>query len=55
MTANPPNRRPEPPSGLPSNVEFGLGEGANVLYVTVDQSLYRIRLKVRGFHRQHGR
>ncbi len=45
---------PENPSGLPSNVEFGLGEDSNVLYVTVDQSLYRIRLKARGHHRQHG-
>ena len=44
---------PVPPSGLPSNVEFGLGEDANSLYVTVDQSLYRIRLKARGHHRQH--
>ena len=44
---------PETPSGLPSNVEFGIGDEANVLYVTVDQSLYRIRLKARGFHRQH--
>ncbi len=44
---------PAAPSGLPSNVEFGLGEDSNVLYVTVDQSLYRIRLKARGHHRQH--
>ena len=42
-------------SGLPSNVEFGLGADSNVLYVTVDQSLYRIRLKTQGFHRQHRR
>lgn len=42
------------PSGLPSNVEFGLGEDSNVLYVTVDQSLYRIRLIALGYHRQHG-
>ena len=46
---------PETPTGLPSNVEFGLGEDANVLYVTVDQSLYRIRIKKRGYHRQHQR
>ena len=44
---------PAVPSGLPSNVEFGLGADSNVLYVTVDLSLYRIRLKVRGYHRQH--
>lgn len=46
---------PATPTGLPSNVEFGLGADINVLYVTVDQSLYRIRLKARGFHRQHRR
>lgn len=46
---------PATPTGLPSNVEFGLGEDINVLYVTVDQSLYRIRLKARGYHRQHMR
>ena len=46
---------PEAPTGLPSNVEFGLGADSNVLYVTVDQSLYRIRLKARGYHRQHRR
>ncbi len=46
---------PATPAGLPSNVEFGLGTDINVLYVTVDQSLYRIRLKARGFHRQHRR
>ena len=44
---------PGTPTGLPSNVEFGLGEGGNFLYVTVDQSLYRIKLKVRGYHRQY--
>ena len=40
--------------GLPSNVEFGLGPEAHVLYITVDKSLYRIPLKTRGFHRQYG-
>ena len=39
--------------GMPSNVEFGLGDELNVLYVTVDTSLYRIRLKSNGFHRQY--
>jgi len=42
-----------PPKGLPSNVEFGLGGEINMLYVTVDTSLYRIRLKSRGYHRQY--
>jgi gluconolactonase len=36
------------PVGLPSNVEFGIGPESNVLYVTVDTSLYRIRLKIAG-------
>ena len=40
--------------GLPSNVEFGVGPEKNRLYITVDKSLYRIRLKVKGFHVQYG-
>lgn len=36
--------------GIPSNVEFGAGDESNMLYVTVDKNLYRIRLKTRGFH-----
>jgi gluconolactonase len=36
--------------GIPSNVEFGIGGDSNVLYITIDKSLYRIRLKTRGFH-----
>jgi len=40
-------------TGLPSNVEFGIGKDRNVLYVTVDKSLYRIRLKTRGWHVQY--
>ncbi|MEQ8791543.1 MAG: SMP-30/gluconolactonase/LRE family protein [Pirellulaceae bacterium] len=43
-----------PPVGLPSNVEFGIGDDADMLYVTVDKSLYRIRLKAKGFHAQYG-
>lgn len=39
-----------PAKGLPSNVEFGVGEDSNVLYVTVDFSLYRIRLNANGYH-----
>lgn len=42
-----------PPVGLPSNVEFGIGEESNVLYVTVDMSLYRIPLLVNGYHVQY--
>lgn len=39
--------------GLPSNVEFGIGKDSNTLYVTVDTSLYRIRLRTEGFHVQY--
>jgi gluconolactonase len=38
--------------GIPSNVEFGIGDDSNMLYITIDKSLYRIRLKTRGFHPQ---
>ena len=41
-----------PGKGFPSNVEFGVGEGKNMLYVTVDLSLYRIKLNARGYHPQ---
>jgi gluconolactonase len=43
----------KPVTGLPSNVEFGLGDEINVLYVTIDTSLYRIPLKARGHHVQY--
>jgi gluconolactonase len=46
------NQTAAEPIGLPSNVEFGIGSELNVLYVTVDKSLYRIRLKASGYHRQ---
>jgi sugar lactone lactonase YvrE len=42
-----------PPVGLPSNVEFGIGKDRHVLYITVDTSLYRIPLKVNGYHAQY--
>jgi gluconolactonase len=38
------------PVGIPSNVCFGLGKEKNVLYATVDKSLYRIPLKTEGYH-----
>lgn len=38
------------PVGLPSNVCFGSGAESRTLYVTVDKSLYRIPLKVEGYH-----
>ncbi|MCE9603648.1 MAG: SMP-30/gluconolactonase/LRE family protein [Planctomycetia bacterium] len=47
------NQSGEAVVGLPSNVEFGIGEEANVLYATIDLSLARIPLKARGFHVQY--
>ncbi|HUE15810.1 MAG TPA: SMP-30/gluconolactonase/LRE family protein [Planctomycetaceae bacterium] len=41
-----------PAKGFPSNVEFGNGADKNLLYVTVDLSLYRIRLNAHGYHPQ---
>ncbi|HVA46884.1 MAG TPA: SMP-30/gluconolactonase/LRE family protein [Pirellulales bacterium] len=38
------------PHGLPSNCDFGIGDESNVLYITVDTSLYRIRLNATGYH-----
>lgn len=39
------------PGGMPSNCEFGMGQEGHVLYVTVDRSLYRVPLAVRGLGR----
>ncbi len=36
--------------GIPSNVEFGVGDDAHSLYVTIDKALYRVRVRTRGFH-----
>jgi gluconolactonase len=47
-----PNQPEDSAVGKPSNVEFGIGDEANVLYVTIDKSLFRIALKVKGFHVQ---
>jgi gluconolactonase len=38
------------PVGNPSNCDFGIGDDKNVLYITVDKSLYRIRLNATGYH-----
>lgn len=45
-----PDQAVKEPVGLPSNVDFGIGDESNMLYITVDKSLYRIRLKIDGFH-----
>jgi gluconolactonase len=44
-----------PAKGLPSNVEFGIGDEKNVLYITVDLSLYRIRLNAIGYHPEYAK
>lgn len=41
--------------GIPSNVEFGTGEDEGWLYVTIDKTLNRVRVKTRGFHPQSAR
>jgi gluconolactonase len=56
IPTGPKNQMPDkthPPIGLPSNVEFGIGKEIRVLYITVGISLYRIRLKSKGFHPQY--
>jgi gluconolactonase len=53
VPTGPANQKAEPgkdPVGLPSNCEFGIGGEDTMLYLTVDKSLYRIRLKVAGYH-----
>jgi gluconolactonase len=49
-----PTGKPQPgakePEGIPANVTFGLGDESKTLYVTVDKSLYRIPLKIEGYH-----
>lgn len=43
----------KPPKGIPTNCEFGVGDDSNMLYVTVDKSLYRVRLNTKGLMRKH--
>jgi gluconolactonase len=43
------------PKGIPSNVSFGRGKESKTLYITVDTSLYRIGLRVEGFHGRPGK
>jgi gluconolactonase len=35
---------------LPTNVGFGRGESANVLYITAGKALYRIKVSAKGYH-----
>ena len=48
LTSAKPQAGAKEPVGIPSNVTFGIGDERNVLYITVDKSLYRIRLNARG-------
>ena len=52
IPTGPPHQTGAELMGMPSNVEFGWGDERNILYITVDTSLYRIQLKSSGFHRQ---
>ena len=40
------------PTTIPTNVHFGRGDDANLLYITADNSLYRIRVGKTGHHLQ---
>ncbi len=53
IPTGPANQQGAEPVGLPSNVIFGRGDEANVLYITVDTSLYRIPLLLKGYHPLH--
>ena len=51
IPTGPPNQKADgEPVGMPSNCEFGIGGEDTMLYLSVDKSLYRIRLKVAGYH-----
>ena len=38
------------PTEVPTNVGFGRGKDANLLYITAGKSLYSIRLNTKGYH-----
>jgi gluconolactonase len=51
VPTGPPNQHgAKEPVGLPSNCEFGIGPEKSTLYLSIDKSLYRIHLKVPGYH-----
>jgi gluconolactonase len=50
VPTGPENQTPDKPTGMPSNCEFGIGADNKTLYVTIDKSLYRIALKISGYH-----
>ncbi|MBY0231333.1 MAG: SMP-30/gluconolactonase/LRE family protein [Gemmataceae bacterium] len=47
-TGKPGQEKEKEPVGIPSNVTFGAGEERSTLYVTIDTSLYRIKLNAEG-------
>jgi sugar lactone lactonase YvrE len=49
IPTGPENQDGKAPEGIPSNVEFGLGSESSTLYITIDTSLYRIKLNAQGF------
>ena len=49
-TGRAPDRAPASPWATRATVDFGIGDEKNVLYITVDKSLYRIRLNATGYH-----
>jgi gluconolactonase len=55
IPTGPPQPGAAEPHGLPSNCTFGIGPESKTLYVTVDTSLYRIRLKINGYHPARGK
>jgi gluconolactonase len=48
IPTSPPQPGTKAPKGIPANCCFGLGAESKVLYVTVDTSLYAIKLRVEG-------
>jgi gluconolactonase len=50
IPTGPPQPDAKEPKGIPANVCFGIGDESKTLYVTVDTSLYRIPLKIDGYH-----
>lgn len=48
LPTGPPNQHDaKQPVGIPSNCEFGVGDESNMLYVTADKSLFRVRVNAR--------
>jgi sugar lactone lactonase YvrE len=50
IPTGPANQGAKDPVGIPANCTFGIGEESKLLYVTVDKSLCRIKLKIEGYH-----